>query len=195
MYRFQTRICYKCIPLEEIYDLIDTQGQNATVTVRNHTQQFDDLCLDQLQNHEVRNLLTTTNWRTKHPYDDEETQNAMIEEAIRNMKKYFTVIGLTEEMQTTAQILGTVFPWLNETIPGTTKACPVPHDNKSPANNMCVENGRGKPRTHWALPDQPDEETRRKILQHNQMDLKLYEAAVSYFELQKRAFEGGEVEG
>jgi hypothetical protein len=60
---------------------------------------------------------------------------------------------------------------------------------------MCVENGRGKPRTHWALPDQPDEETRRKILQHNQMDLKLYEAAVSYFELQKRAFEGGEVEG
>jgi len=187
MYRFQTRICYKCMKLTDIYDTIDN---NITyVTVRNHSQRFDDLCLDQLRNHEVANLLTSTHW-PDHP-EDEETQQAMVAEAIQNMKEYFTVIGLTEELTTTAQIIGKVMPWMNETLEGFDDACPLPHDNSSPTNNRCIYTGRGKPDEHWDLPKHPDEETRQAILKHNTMDMQLYEAAVAYFELQKRAMEWG----
>ena len=47
----------------------------------------------------------------------------------------------------------------------------------------------GDKNTHWNLPDKPDEETYNLILKHNAMDMELYEAAVAYFELQKRALE------
>jgi hypothetical protein len=191
MFRFQTRICYKCMELTEIYERIDT---NDTLVERpdgsHHT--FDDLCLDQLRNHEVANLLTSSHW-PKHP-QDEETQNAMVAEAIQNMKQYFTVIGLTEELEETRKILGHVFPWMNETLEGYEETCPLPHDNSSPSNNRCVKNGIGKMDSHWELPKHPDEATRQAILAHNHMDMKLYEAAVEYFQLQKRALEWSEQE-
>jgi hypothetical protein len=186
MFKFQTRVCYKCKPLKEIYDMIDNKDPIL--------ERWDDLCLNQLRNHEVANMLTSTHW-PEHP-EDEETENAMVAEAVENMKRYFTVIGLTEELEETARIVGKVFPWMNETIAGHERTCPLPHDNSTPLNNHCVENGPGKAQTHWDLPKHPDEETRQAIIAHNRMDMKLYEAAVSYFELQKRAMDYvGEEEG
>ncbi|KAG7369293.1 sulfotransferase family protein [Nitzschia inconspicua] len=195
MFKFQTRNCYKCMPLLDIYrNVIDANTNNITVpspedgqTPIRHT--FDALCLNQLRNHEVANLLTGSHWPEHPDPDDHETQDAMVAEAVSNMKRYFTVIGLTEELVETRRILGTVFPWMNETLEGYKETCPLPHDNSSPTNNRCVKNGKGKPDSHWELPKHPDEETRRAILAHNAMDMKLYEAAVEYFELQKRAME------
>jgi hypothetical protein len=57
-----------------------------------------------------------------------------------------------------------------------------------------VKNGIGKMDSHWELPKHPDEATRQAILAHNHMDMKLYEAAVEYFQLQKRALEWSEQE-
>ena len=37
------------------------------------------------------------------------------------------------------------------------------------------------------LPDQPDEATRKIILKHNMLDLKIYEAAVKRFNMQSQA--------
>ncbi|KAG7348578.1 sulfotransferase family protein [Nitzschia inconspicua] len=200
MFKFQTRNCYKCMPLLDIYrHVIDANTNNITVpspedgqTQVRHT--FDALCLNQLRNHEVANLLTSSHWPEHPDPDDHETQDAMVAEAVSNMKRYFTVIGLTEELVETRRILGTVFPWMNETLEGYKETCPLPHDNSSPTNNRCVKNGKGKPDSHWELPKHPDEDTRRAILAHNAMDMKLYEAAVEYFELQKRALEWGEQE-
>jgi hypothetical protein len=59
----------------------------------------------------------------------------------------------------------------------------LPHANASPTNNHCSADGRSR----WDLPDHPDEETARVILEHNAMDLQLYEAAVAQFEMQRRA--------
>lgn len=180
MYRFETKMCYKCKNLTDIYDLLDSGD----------TPFMDSLCIAQLQNHETANLLTS-DW----PEDASDDQ--IVAEAIKNLKSFFTLVGLTEELTLTAQMLGTAFPWLNKTMEGTKTRCSLPHKNSSPDNNHCINNERtdGKPgilTTHWDLPDHPDEKTRKAIEAHNQLDLRVYEAAVQYFELQKRAFEENE---
>ena len=168
MFRFDTKKCYKCKTLKEVYEMIEI----------NQTQPLDDLCLRELQNKETENMLTswkTTRWNGA-------TEEEMLEEAIGTMKGFFTIIGLTEELAATHAMVGRIFPWLNETIAGSDTACPMPHENSTPKNNHC-----GPEFTHWDLPPHPDEETRKLIEKHNQMDLKLYAAAVEHFELQKRA--------
>jgi hypothetical protein len=191
MYKFQTKNCYKCLPLVDIYHRIDT---NTTSYKHDDgtLHELDDLCLNQLSNHEVTNMLTSSHWPVSY-LDNEETQAAMVTEAINNMKKYFTVIGLTEELDETRRILGKVFPWMNETLDGYEQTCPLPHDNSSPFNNRCVQNEKGHD-SHLNLPKHPDEETRQAILAHNTLDMMLYDAAVDYFELQKRAMDWGEEE-
>lgn len=181
MFRFQTKNCFKCLPLKEIYQNLEN-GEDSGL---------DKLCLDQLQNHEVNNLLSTewplevSELDAEHNEDHSELAFKMVQEAIDNMKDFFTVIGITEELPATATILGKTFPWMN--LEGsdehqTTSECPLPHANASPKNNRC-----GEKNTHWDLPDKPDQETYDLIAKHNTFDMELYEAAVSYFDLQKRA--------
>ena len=178
MFRFEPRTCYSCKNLTDIYEIIDNDS----------TDGYDSLCLGQLQNHETTNLLTTD-------WPEDASEEDRLNEAIENMKSFFTVIGLTEELPATRQLLGSVFPWLDVTYEGSKKMCNLPHSNSSPKNNHCVRKDLpdGKFTTvHWDLPDHPDEATRKAIEAHNQMDLKLYEAAVQYFELQKQAMGMGE---
>ena len=167
MFKFETRLCYQCKPLTELYKQLDSGNRDPRV---------DQLCWRHMQNKETENLLTTT-WMNDTATDDEK-----VAEAIANMKRFHTLIGLTEQMDATRKMLGQVFPWMNETLQGSNTACPLPHDNSSPKNNHC-----GPDFTHWDLPKHPDEETKAAIIAHNQLDLKVYEAAVKQFELQKKA--------
>jgi hypothetical protein len=164
MFRFQTKHCYQCKPLLEVYNDIDT---NQPVS--------DQLCIDQLMNHQAANLLNTE-------WDANADPLILADQAIDNMKNFFTLIGLTEELSDTVDMVGQVFPWMNETIAGSDRACTLSHANASPKNNRCGPSG-----THWDLADHPDNETRAAIVAHNQMDIKLYEAAVQHFEHQKLA--------
>jgi len=192
MFRFQTKSCYGCRPLKDIYAAIDAGND-------------DDLrhnCKLQLLNHQTRNLLSNVvgaEFDTENPDSDQ-----AVDEAIANMKTVFTMIGITEDMPTTAAMASKVFPWLapdldwnaavetnnnnnNNNNPqqrNTDKDCTMPHANSSPRNNRCGANG-----THWDLPSEPDEETARIIRQHNAADLKLYEAALRHFELQRQALD------
>jgi hypothetical protein len=173
-------MCYECKNLTEIYDRIDNKDIYG----------LDSLCLAQLQNHETANLLTSE-------WPEDASDDEIVAEAIENLKTFFTVIGLTEELTLSAQILGTVFPWLNKTIEGSHMRCSLSHANGSPENNHCIQEkrtdgGKGYLTSHWDLPSHPDDKTREAIEAHNQLDIKLYEAAVQYFELQKRAFEENE---
>lgn len=184
MYRFQTKNCYKCIPLKEIYQKIES-GEDFG------DQSIDKLCLDQLQNHEVNNLLSTE-WPLEVSELDPEKNDEhsdlaaeMAQEAIDNMKGFFTVIGITEELEETARILGKAFPWMDldpMEAHNTTSQCTLPHANASPKNNRC-----GEGNTHWDLPSQPDQETYDLIAKHNSLDIALYQSAVAYFDLQQRA--------
>lgn len=175
MFRFQTRPCFKCMPLTKIYEMMDA----------GNLKDLEPTCYQQLQNHQVANLLSSewlhlfdgTNNST-YTLDD----NAMVDEAIENMKSFFTVIGLTEQLGATVEIIGRVFPWMNATVDWSDRQCTLTHANASPKNNGCGEN-----HGHWYLPDVPDDETRAVIEAHNQLDMKLYAAAVEHFELQKRA--------
>eukprot|EP00534_Pseudo-nitzschia_fraudulenta_P000603 CAMPEP_0201136666 /NCGR_PEP_ID=MMETSP0850-20130426/55004_1 /ASSEMBLY_ACC=CAM_ASM_000622 /TAXON_ID=183588 /ORGANISM="Pseudo-nitzschia fraudulenta, Strain WWA7" /LENGTH=574 /DNA_ID=CAMNT_0047407981 /DNA_START=166 /DNA_END=1890 /DNA_ORIENTATION=- len=182
MFRFQTKNCFKCHPLKDLYEKYD-MGEDTGL---------DDLCLNQLLNHETNNLLSS-HFPVKvdklDPENDpahQEIADNMVAEAIDNMKGFFTVIGITEELVETSKVLGSAFPWMalegNVELYNTTLNCTLAHANKSPSNNRC-----GEGNTHWALGDHPDEETRAIIEKHNFMDMKLYESAVAYFELQKQA--------
>lgn len=186
MFRFQTKNCYKCMPLKEIYQKLE-KGEDTGL---------DKLCLDQLQNHEVNNLLSTewpleiTQLDIENDIEHLDMSSKMVQEAVDNMKNFFTVIGITERLPETANILGKSFPWMslegNEEY-GTTSQCELPHANASPKNNRC-----GEGNTHWDLPKQPDQETYDLIAKFNTLDLELYEAAVEYFEMQVKAMKLGE---
>jgi len=163
------------MPLTEIYQMIDSGKLN----------ELEPTCYQQLQNHQVANLLSSE-WH--HLFDgtnsaaDTADDEAMVEEAIKNMKSFFTVIGLTEQLNASVAMFGHVFPWMNETVEWSKQKCALGHANSSPMNNRC-----GKNFSHWDLPDKPDEKTRAAIEAHNQLDLKLYAAAVDHFEFQKKA--------
>eukprot|EP00980_Cylindrotheca_fusiformis_P015612 scaffold4481_cov121-Cylindrotheca_fusiformis.AAC.8 len=172
MYRFQTKSCYLCKNLTDIYHELDNGGGAY----------FDDLCVSELYNKEVERLISTD-------FADDGPPDEIVAEAIENMKSFFSVIGITEELEKTSQVLGKVFPWMERKIEGNPRVCEIGKDNSSPKNNRCGPGG-----THWDLPSHPDEATRKVIEQHNQLDMKLYEAAVQYFEMQWRALEMGELE-
>ena len=163
MFRFQTKRCYQCKTLKQVYEDYDKQGVDIYET---------DMCASQLMNHQTRNLLTKV----------EGTDEEKVTQAIDDMENFFTFVGLTEDIPATATMAGKVFPWLAEHVNGTSTSCPFPHKNSSPKNNRC---GPGK--THWDLPAHPDEETAELIRQHNQLDMQVYEAAEKHFALQKKA--------
>jgi len=170
MFRFQTKQCYSCKPLTEVYKLIDA-NQTEEITKNNN-------CITQLLNHQTRNLVSS-----QHGFDTL-PDHEVIEDALHNMKNYFTMIGLTEEMNDTAKMVGKVFPWMAETITGSNLTCAMPHRNASPRNNRCGPND-----THWYLPPHPDNETLAAIIAHNQLDMILYEQAVQQFHYQKVALD------
>ena len=176
MFRFQTKNCYDCRNLKDIYAELDKGGDAG----------LRDTCRLQLLNHQARNLLLQSPENGIPDTDD------YAEEAIHNLKTVFSMVGVTEDMPNTAEIAGRVFPWLAkdvdwknvfdvDTLSGDTSTCSLPHSNASPQNNRC-RNGK-----HWRLPDYPDKETAAAILAHNQVDLKLYEAGLKQFKLQKLA--------
>jgi hypothetical protein len=195
MYRFQTKNCYHCLPLTQIYALIDAGNASKTMT---------SMCQLQLLNHQTRNLLTASSSTVDVPDSIEQVQ-----EAIASLQSVFTMVGLTEDMPNTAKMVEKVFPWLAQRISdwsvalelpvstddandsavvaaaaaAPTSECTLPHANKSPTNNRCGPGGT----THMDLPSEPDAETAAAILAHNAMDYALYQAGVELFALQKRA--------
>lgn len=194
MFRFQTKNCYSCNTLLDLYRDIDAGNSTLSPT-----------CKMQLLNHQTRNLLAEPN--VDYPDTAEQAQAA-----IRNMKEFFTMIGLTDDMTATAQMVQMVFPWLAEDLEwekavqvyhpslsdgsnaasapppvsahsSTTTKCVMGHQNASPQNNHCLDHGT----KHWNLPDTPDEETSAAILAHNEIDIIVYEAATILFAQQKKA--------
>jgi hypothetical protein len=178
MFRFQTKRCYQCRNLTEVYDSI----ANGSFT-------GDRLCRDQLINHQTRNLVSFSGTMASNDTD------RILREAMHNLENVFTLVGLTSNMPETTKMVGMVFPFMNETLPlemtsgVSTEACPMPHANASPENNRCGANG-----THWNLPPHPDPETEAAILKYNMLDMKVYEFAVKIFEFQKLALGLSETE-
>ena len=137
------------------------------------------VCLPQLQNHITRNLQKKIN---VHELDQIKLSDGeRVKDAIDSIQNSFTVVGVIERLQETIELMSYSFPWLAEEIEGSNKTCPFPHSNGSPSNNRCLDG------QHWDLPDEPDDETRKAIEEHNQLDIMVYEAALQHFELQKLA--------
>jgi len=164
MYRYTTLYCYQCKTLKQVYQFIDL-GQTETMP---------GVCAPQITNHMTRNLLSN-----QDPTLDLQGQ---LENAMYNLKHRFTVVMVLERLQESIDLVQYSFPWMKTTIEGSSQVCEFPHANASPQNNRCGPNN-----THLPLPSHPDEETRALIIQHNQLDLQLYEAALQYFELQLQA--------
>jgi len=204
MFRFQTKSCFQCTPLLDIYRHIE----EGTLDEFCGEMGCSGVCIPQLLNHETRNLLTDAWDEDDNGGESLSTEEEKLTEALFNLNNRVTLVGVTDELPVFAEMLGKVFPWLAEavtaeglglaiegdgasrrklrkttaTVSTEPKACPLPHANASPKNNRCAPGNK-----HWDLPDEPDEETREAILRHNQLDLKVYEAAKARFQLQKQA--------
>lgn len=205
MFRFQTKSCFQCTPLLDIYRHIE----EGTLDEFCGETGCGGICIPQLLNHETRNLLTDTWDENDAGGESLSTDEEKLREALFNINNRVALVGVTDELPVFAQMLGKVFPWLAESVTAeelgmaiegddgasrrklekTTataatapKTCPLAHANASPNNNRCAPGNK-----HWALPDEPDDETREAILRHNQLDLKIYEAAKARFQVQKEA--------
>jgi len=189
MFRFQTKRCFLCTPLKTIYE----QLNNGTAwDIYKHS------CLQQLLNHQTRNLLSTDIKPFEVEKKDWSSEKSLKEEVLQNLRSKITLVGVTDELSTFADMLGYVFPWMagslndlehadfmystNTTSKEAHANCTLGHLNASPKNNRCGVNG-----THWNLTSAPDEETRSIIVKNNQMDLALYEEAKKLFGFQKLA--------
>ncbi len=197
MYRFQTRHCYKCKSLKEVYDDIDSG---------NITDYPTGVCVPQLVNHFTRNLLTNLTVDELNNDTSSMTEEEKVRDAIHSIKNRFTVVGIIERLEETLKLFSYSFPWLSEEFDSDYYSesdhyyqkykeanvmykCEFPHSNASPSNNGCGANG-----AHMDLPPHPDDETRKIIEEHNKLDIEVYEAALEHFEMQKRAMEYEEEE-
>lgn len=171
MFRFQTKGCFKCTDLKQIYADIDN----------NKIDHYGGgVCLEQLQNHITRNMQSK---KTEEYLSEEER----LEDAIHNVRTRFTLVGLLSNLDETLEMFSYTFPWMASSLPDSESKCEFPKANSSPRNNRCVKDEKGR-WTHWDLPDTPDEETRKVIEEHNQLDIKLYEATLEHFQVQWEAY-------
>jgi len=177
MYRFQTKACFECKPLTEIYNIMDTQGLNATIG--------HGVCLAQLSNHITRNLQSSLNTQVDD-WSQHDLDEMKVNDALHNLKNRFTVVGLLERLNDTLELFEYALPWLTKELDGSEKICEYPKANSSPRNNRC-----GEGNTHMELPNVPDEETRKAIEEHNLLDIQVYEEAVQHFEMQLKAMKMG----
>jgi len=177
MFRFQTKSCFKCQNLTDVYNTMDDMGMDAT------KKYGGGVCLGQLTNHITRNLQSVID---NDDWSDHNDDPARLIDALDNLQNRFVVVGILERLEETVGLLSHSFPWLKPELDGTTdeRKCEFPHVNSSPGRNGCGENGG-----HWDLPAHPDDETRKAIEAHNQLDIKLYEVGRQHFELQLKAAE------
>ena len=183
-FKFQPKGCFHCNELLDVYKSIE----NNTAY-----EMYDHLCLKQLMNHQTRNLQRRQQHKSEIEvstlYNDEQ-----VTQAIDSIMNFFTMIGITSQLQETHTLMGIIFPWLNMTLLENSGsvgdgdditsdiACPLLHENSTPKNNHCMPDGV----SHWNLPTTPDKVTFEYIMKYNQMDMKVYEFATRYFELQQR---------
>ena len=204
MYRFQTKSCYKCKSLSEIYKDINNPNFHNDIEYKYGT----GVCLPQLSNHITRNLLMNLTIDELNYDNTTMTDEEKVKDAIYSIKHRFSVVGVIERLDETLEMIGYTFPWLHQDLRSTMDIieeeengffhgwdlrnqekytdkdliCTFPHSNASPTNNHCGEGG-----THLDLPSKPDEETKKLILENNKLDMLVYEAALEHFELQKKA--------
>lgn len=165
MYRFQTKSCFKCKNLTDVYADINA----------GRTDTYSGVCASQLSNHITRNLMSLD-------VSGNITDEDKINDAMNNLRNRFVVVGLLEKLNSTKLLIEHSFPWMQKSIPGSDIECDFPHANASPRNNRC-----GPKNSHKPIPDIPDEESRAVIEKNNQLDIKLYDAAVEHFEYQMTA--------
>jgi len=165
MYRFQTKHCFSCKNLTDVYADISAGRMDD----------YPGVCAFQLSNHITRNLMSLD-------VSGNITDEDKINDAINNVRNRFVVVGLLEKLNSTKRLIEYSFPWMQKSIPGSDIECDFPHSNGSPSNNHCGPNNSHKP-----IPDIPDEESRAVIEKNNQLDMKLYDAAVEHFEYQMAA--------
>ena len=175
MFRFQTKSCFKCTPLTEVYQTMDDMGTNASGTMFG-----DGVCLGQLTNHITRNLQSVIDNDDWNFHDEDDLR---VDDALNNLQKRFVVVGLLERLDETQKLIAHAFPWLASELEGSSTVCNIPKMNTSSGNNRF-----GERNTHWDSPDHPDEETRKAIIEHNQLDIKLYEASIYFLNYNFKLF-------
>ena len=71
----------------------------------------------QLMNHQTVNLLTKSedqdvDYQNAHRQEDPELEQAMVKHAISSLDNFFTLVGVTDELDSFSDMLTKVFPWM-----------------------------------------------------------------------------------
>ena len=185
LYRFESRKvgkankppCFNCLPLADVYAMLD----NGTIDEIPHTT---EVCKRSLSNY-MTQFFTDEALRGDAPlnYSVQNTplaeQQQIMDAAFFNMWNRSALVLHTEDLSNGG------FAMLQHMAPGLfgspdqdadDLACTFQHDNASPDENACGA----------TLAKEPDDETRRLIIEHNQLDNLLFKSSQRMYDMQKQ---------
>lgn len=198
MYRFKLSSCYKCQELKDVLRKIE----NGTYTygtigeeeiIPNFVYGASNSCAVQMIGHQATNLLSSIDLYNvandvRFPREQE-----IAKEAVRNLRKEFTWIGITDRIQESIDGMRTVFPFLAENLTESVVSLQdmfqrhderfgLPEDYVDESGCAFEHRNAGSDPTCGTT--ELDNETIALIEKLNNRDVAVYKAAVERFELQ-----------
>lgn len=201
MYRFKLNSCYKCQELKDVLRKIENGTFTTASTTASATEEVgpnfvygtDNSCAVQMIGHQATNLLSSIDLYNVANDVRFPREREIAHEAVRNLRKEFTWIGITDRIQDSIDGMRAVFPFLAANLTETAAAL----------QDMFQKDGE-----RFALPEgytddgacefghenagkdpscgttELDDETISLIEKLNNRDVAVYKAAVERFELQ-----------
>lgn len=198
MYRFKLSSCYKCQELKDVLRKIanGTFAHGSTGEEEeepNFVYGAANSCAVQMIGHQATNLLSSIELYNVANDVRFPREREIVKEAVRNLRKEFTWIGITDRIEQSIDGMRSVFPFLAENLSDTVTvlqdmfqkdgerfALPEGYND----DVGCAFEHRNAGRNPSCGTTELDDETIALIEKLNHRDVAVYKAAVERFELQ-----------
>ena len=200
MYRFKLTSCYKCQELKDVLRKIEngtfpngwTEEEEEEVTP-NFVYGAANSCAVQMIGHQATNLLSSIDLYNVANDVRFPREREIVNEAVRNLRKEFTWIGITDRIEESIDGMRSVFPFLAENLSDTVIALQdmfqkdgerfaLPEGYSDDVG--CAFEHRNAGREPTCGTTELDDETIALIEKLNHRDVAVYKAAVERFDLQ-----------
>lgn len=204
MYRFKLNSCYKCAELKDVLRKIENgtfvyrrSGEEEEVSP-NFVYGASDSCAVQMIGHQATNLLSSIDLYNVANDVRFPREREIAMEAVRNLRKEFTWIGITDRIEESIDGMRSVFPFLAQNLSETAAELQDMFDKGDERFGLpegyvdssgCAfehKNAGGDPTCGTT---ELDEETIALIEKLNNRDVAVYKAAVERFELQQEVLD------
>ncbi len=198
MYRFKLTSCYRCEELKDVLRKIENGTYVYASTgdeeiTPNFVYGASNSCAVQLIGHQATNLLSSIDLYNVANDVRFPRERDIAREAVRNLRKEFTWIGITDRVEESIDGMRTVFPFLAENLTETAAELQGMFQKSDERFSLpegyvdvsgCAFEHKNAGRDPTCGTTELDNETIALIEKLNNRDVAVYKAAVERFELQ-----------